>query len=59
MSHNVRYPQEYDFNVSRQDFGNLLVKGASVAKDGFVQPSDRPGLGVELDRATVSRLAAL
>jgi L-alanine-DL-glutamate epimerase-like enolase superfamily enzyme len=58
-THNVRYPQEYDFNVSRQDFGNLLVKGASVAKDGFVQPSDRPGLGVELDRATVSRLAAL
>lgn len=57
-THNVRYPQEYSFNTSRTDFGLRIVKDPIIAKDGFLTPREDPGLGVELDRAEVAKLAS-
>jgi D-arabinonate dehydratase/D-galactarolactone cycloisomerase len=57
-THNVRYPQEYDFHAVRTDFGARLVKNPPLAKDGYLTPPDGPGLGLELDQAEVAKLAA-
>ncbi len=56
-THNVRYPQEYDFHAVRPDIGARMVRNPAVAKDGFLVPPDGPGLGMELDTAEVARLA--
>ncbi len=54
---NVRYPQEYDFHAVRPDYGLRIVVDPVVAKDGFLTPPDKPGLGVELNAAEVAKLA--
>ncbi len=54
---NVRYPQEYDFNTARTDFGLQLVTDPVVAKDGYLTPPEGPGLGVVLDRKVVEKLS--
>ncbi|MGA2738662.1 MAG: mandelate racemase/muconate lactonizing enzyme family protein [Bryobacteraceae bacterium] len=54
---NVRYPQEYDFNATRPDFGLRIVKHPVVAKDGYPTPPEGPGLGVELDEVEVAKLS--
>ena len=56
-THNVRYPQEYDFHAVRPDIGARMVRNPAVARDGFLVPPDGPGLGMELDTAEVARLA--
>jgi L-alanine-DL-glutamate epimerase-like enolase superfamily enzyme len=55
---NVRYPQEYDFNTTRTDFGARLVQNPVVATDGYLTPPEGPGLGVELDQTAVVKLSA-
>jgi len=57
-THNVRYPQEYDFNVSHPDYGLLMVKDPVLPRGGFLTPLEGPGLGVELNGAEVAKLAA-
>ena len=56
-THNVRYPQEYDYNASRPDHGLLMVEDPVLPKNGFLTPPDKPGLGVELNRAQVKKMA--
>ena len=57
-THNVRYPQEYDFHATRPDLGARMVKNPPVAKGGFLTPPDGPGLGLELDEAEIAKLKA-
>lgn len=57
-THNVRYQQEYVYNVRRKVDGNTILKVPVVQKNGFVEAPEGPGLGVELDRAAVARLSA-
>ena len=55
---NARYPQEYDFHAVRPDYGLRLVKDPVVAKDGYLTPPDKPGLGVELNTDEIAKLSA-
>jgi D-arabinonate dehydratase/D-galactarolactone cycloisomerase len=56
-THNVRYPQEYDYNASHPDYGLLMVNDPVVPKNGFLSPPDKPGLGVELNWAQIKKMA--
>ncbi|MEO7653897.1 MAG: enolase C-terminal domain-like protein, partial [Bryobacteraceae bacterium] len=57
-THYVRYPQEYDYNTSEPDHGLAMVTNPVLPKNGFLTPPDGSGIGVELNRAEVAKLAA-
>src|SRR6185436_10199517 len=39
-THNVRYPQEYDWHATRPDPGLAMVKNPIEPKDGFLTPPE-------------------
>jgi D-galactarolactone cycloisomerase len=57
VAHHSLYPQEpvLEYDRSAHPFRQHLVKEPISLTDGFVAIPDKPGLGIEVDRATIER----
>jgi D-galactarolactone cycloisomerase len=57
VAHHSLYPQEpvLEYDRSSHPFREQLIKEPIRQVDGWVQVSDKPGLGIEVDRATIER----
>jgi len=60
VAHHSLYPQEpvLEYDRSSHPFRQHLIKEPIQQVDGWVQVPDRPGLGIEIDRATIERYRA-
>ncbi|MEP7085386.1 MAG: enolase C-terminal domain-like protein, partial [Betaproteobacteria bacterium] len=48
----------FEYDSSDHPFRNALIDHPVRQRDGWVELDDRPGLGIEVDRDAVQRLAA-
>ena len=57
VAHHSLYPQEpvLEYDRSSHPFRQHLIKEPIVLVDGFVAIPDKPGLGIEVDRATIEK----
>ncbi len=57
VAHHSLYPQEpvLEYDRSAHPFRQQLVREPIQLNDGIVDIPSRPGLGVEVDRATIDR----
>lgn len=60
VAHHALYPQEpvLEYDRSSHPFRQHLIRAPIEHVDGWVAIPDRPGLGIEVDRATVDRYRA-
>ena len=60
VAHHSLYPQEpvLEYDRSSHPFRRELIREPIEQVDGWVQIPDKPGLGIEIDRATIERYRA-
>ena len=60
VAHHSFYPQEpvLEYDRSSHPFRQQLVKEPIGLVEGFVEIPDKPGLGIEIDRATIEKYRA-